>query len=86
LEKLQAALSGDGKIQDNKFTIGFIKQADPDFEELYSIENLDHLKMYLTKENGKYELRGYRPRFIKTIDPAEELIHEVLIKWKLKTH
>jgi hypothetical protein len=64
--------------------IGFARQLSPEYEELYAIENFDHLKLYLTKENGLYCYRGYQLRLIKTIHSTEELITEALINWKLK--
>lgn len=65
-------------------TIGFVRQAAPEYEELYAIENLDHLKLYLTKEKEQYYYRGYQLRLIKQITSTEELITEALINWKLK--
>jgi hypothetical protein len=65
-------------------TIGFVRQAASEYEELYAIENLDHLKLYLTKEEGEYYYRGYQLRLIKQITSTEELITEALINWKLK--
>lgn len=65
-------------------SIGFAKQPAPEYEELYAIENLDHLKLYLTKENGAYYLRGFQLKLIKQITSTNELIAEALINWKLK--
>lgn len=64
--------------------IGCKSQQNEDFQELYAIENLDSLKIYLTKEDGQYNLRGYMLRLIKPINSTKELIEEVLIKWKLR--
>ena len=64
--------------------IGFRKQSDPEFPELFSIENLDMLKLYVTKEDGMFNLRGFKLRLIKPITSTEELIKETLIDWKLK--
>ena len=74
----------DTLTADDLATIGFKSQYDEEFPELYAIENLDHLKLYLTREDGRYNLRGYMLRLIKPITTTTELIEEALIKWKLK--
>jgi hypothetical protein len=74
----------DTLTADDLATIGFKSQYDEEFPELYAIENLDHLKLYLTREDGRYNLRGYMLRLIKPITTTSELIEEALIKWKLK--
>lgn len=74
----------DTLTADDLATIGCKRQYDDEFPELYAIENLDHLKLYITKEDGQYNLRGYMLRLIKPITTTSELIEEVLIKWKLK--
>jgi hypothetical protein len=74
----------DTLTKDDLATIGFNKQYNEEFPELYAIENLDHIKLYLTKEEGLYNLRGYMLRLIKQINTTSELIEEALIKWKLK--
>jgi hypothetical protein len=74
----------DTLTADDLAIIGCKMQSDEEFAEFYSIENFDHLKLYLTKEDGQYNLRGYLLRLIKPITTTPELIEEVLIKWKLK--
>ncbi len=74
----------DTLTADDLAMIGCKMQSNEEFPEFYSIENLDHLKLYLTKEDGQYNLRGYMLRLIKPIATAPELIAEILIKWKLK--
>ncbi len=69
---------------DDLATIGCKRQFDDEFSELYAIENLDHLKLYITREDGQFHLRGYLLRLIKPITTTPELIEEILIKWKLK--
>lgn len=64
--------------------IGFVRQHDLEYDLLYAIENLDHLKLYLTIEYGQYNIRGYQLGLIKAIRSPEELIREALINWKLK--
>jgi hypothetical protein len=85
--KMLAAISNK-KLEDlttNDFrAIGFVRQTACEYEELYAIENLDHLKMYLTKENDHFYYRGYRLCMIKRILSTEELITEALLHWKLK--
>jgi hypothetical protein len=74
----------DTLTEDDLTVIGCKRQQDEDFEDLYAIENLDNLKIYITREDGQYNLRGYMLRLIKPINSTQELIEEVLIKWKLK--
>ena len=74
----------DTLTEDDLAAIGCKRQYDEEFQELYAIENLDHLKLYVTRENGRYNLRGYMLRLIKPINSTQELIEEALIKWKLK--
>jgi hypothetical protein len=74
----------DTLTEDDLASIGCERQHHEEFKELYAIENLDHVKIYLTREDGQYDLRGYRLRLIKPINSTHELIEEVLIKWKLK--
>jgi len=74
----------DTLTADDLVVIGYKRQYNDEFAELYAIENLDHLKLYLTKEDGIYNLRGYMLRLIKPISTTHELIQEALIKWKLK--
>ena len=74
----------DTLTADELAIIGCKMQSNEEFAEFYSIENLDHLKLYLTREDGQYNLRGYMLRLIKPITTTPELIEEVLIKWKLK--
>jgi len=74
----------DSLTEDDLAAIGCKKQYDEEFQELYAIENLDHLKLYVTREDGRYNLRGYMLRLIKPITTTSELIEEALIKWKLK--
>jgi len=74
----------DTLTADDLARIGFKSQHDEEFPELYAIENLDHLKLYLTREGDLYNLRGYMLRLIKQINTTQELIEEAFIKWKLK--
>ena len=64
--------------------VGFLQQHDPRFDPLYAIQNLDSLKIYLTIENGQYNLRGFQLRLLKEVFSTDELIHEALINWRLK--
>jgi hypothetical protein len=74
-----------GSLTEEDFSkIGLNRQKDTNFGELYAVENLDHLKRYLTKEDGRYYFRGFQLSLIKEIVSTEELIKEALIEWKLK--
>jgi len=86
LKKLSeiAKKSIDTLAADDLAMIGCKMQSNEEFPALYSIENLDHLKLHLTKDDGQYNLRGYMLRLIKPIATTPNLIEEILIKWKLK--
>jgi hypothetical protein len=70
--------------EDDLFALGFEHSQNEDFDRLYFNEDLEHMKIYLSIENGSYELRGYMLRKLRDIHTTEELIHETLIKWRLK--
>lgn len=63
--------------------IGFEKRIHEDFENFYSFEDLDHVKVYVNRVHDKFELRGYLLKKIKEINTTTELLDETLTKWKL---
>ena len=70
--------------EDDLFAIGFLHHPSQEFEKLYYFSDLDNIKVYLTIEDGIYNVRRYRLQLDKTVSTTAELISETLINWKLK--
>jgi len=64
--------------------IGFDKIKHEEIENLYSFEDLDHIKVYVNRVDDIFELREYMLRKVKDIMTTDQLLDETLTKWKLK--
>lgn len=64
--------------------IGFTKVNHDEFEEFFSYEDLNGLKLYVNRVGDGFELRGFMLRKEKDINSTEELLEETLTKWRLK--
>jgi len=70
--------------EDDLSSIGFVKVKQEEFDELYFYEDLNGIKVYVSRDNNKFELRGYQLRKEKDIDSTAELLDETFKKWRLK--
>ncbi len=64
--------------------IGLEKAENDDYDNFYSCENCDALKIYFNKAGAKFEMRGFLLKKLKDILTTSELIEEAVIKWQLK--
>ncbi|GEP98518.1 hypothetical protein [Chitinophaga cymbidii] len=74
----------EGLTEDDLFAIGFLPHPSHEFEKLYYFSDLDNIKVYLTIEDGIYNIRRYRLQLDKTVTSTAELMAVTLIDWKLK--
>lgn len=70
--------------EEDLFVIGFLPHPHQEFSKLYYFSDLDNIKIYLTIEEGTYNIRHYRLQFDKTVSTTAELMAVTLIDWKLK--
>jgi len=70
--------------EEDLLVIGLEKFQHEDFDEIYSCRDFSHLKKYISKAYGVFELRGYLLKKEKGITSTQELIDEAFLKWRLK--
>lgn len=70
--------------EDDLSVIGFLPHPSQDFAKLYYFSDLDNIKIYLTIEDGVYNIRRYRLQLDKSVSTTSELIDITLINWKLR--
>lgn len=64
--------------------IGLEKIKHSDFENIYQYRDLNHIKKYITVTDNCFELREFMLEKTKDIFSTEQLLDELLIKWRLK--
>jgi hypothetical protein len=69
--------------EEDLVAVGFTRITHDEIDNIYSFEDLDHVKIYVNKVADKFELRGYMLRKTKDILTTAELFDETLSKWKL---
>ncbi len=83
LEKIRKTPLSD-LTDDDLLIIGLEKIEHDEFEEIYCCRDFNHVKMYFSKVNGIFELRGYLLKKEKEISTTQELIDEAFLTWRLK--
>lgn len=64
--------------------IGFTKVNNDEFDDFFSYQDLNGLKVYVNRVGDRFELRGFMLRKEKDITSTAELLDETLTKWRLK--
>lgn len=70
--------------EEDLITIGLERTSDKNFKLIYNYRDLNNVKKYITITDTCFELREFMLEKTKDIHTTEELLDELLIKWKLK--